>query len=547
MPLADRNIITDEQRLNALRAYCLLDTPADPAFDRMTRLASRILNVPVALVSLVDTDRQFFKSQIGLTPPLSETRELPLSHSFCQHVVATTAPLIIEDARQHPLVYDNLAIIDYNVIAYAGIPLMSSSGHVLGSFCVIDYQPRRWTPEEISILSDLAASVMTEVELRAEIRERQLVEAALRESKSRYRSVVNVMQEGVMVHDQAGKLHTGNPAAESILGLLLNASGEDISREITWHTIDEHGEPLPPDQHPWTRTLQTGEAQLDVLMGVYRPDGELRWIIANAQPLMLKDHNLPYATVTTFVDVTERRAAAEQTLQLEVQKRQAQFLRQFIADSSHEFRTPLSIIQSSLYLLNKAKDDEQRQQKVNKIEMQLQRLVRLIDMLQEMSQLDIQDNLDRTSTNINCLLAEIIAYYAMHPQRCITHFDTHLPELLINADSMHNALSQIIDNAFNFTRPEGTITIDTHRHNDRAVITVTDDGMGIPESELPHIFERFYRLDKARTTSGFGLGLPIAQTIIEQHGGHIKVESQNGAGTTFTICLPLQTVPDEHL
>ena len=158
--------VRDPDRLAALRSLRLLDTPAEPAFDRLTRLAATILRVPVALVSLVDEERQFFTSCIGLPEPWATTRQTPLSHSFCQHTVATAQPLIIEDARDHPLVRDNLAIPDLNVVAYAGIPLITDDGFVLGSFCVIDTQPRVWAAEELAILRDLAASVMTEISLR---------------------------------------------------------------------------------------------------------------------------------------------------------------------------------------------------------------------------------------------------------------------------------------------------------------------------------------------------------------------------------------------
>ena len=134
MPNADRSLIVNPDRLAALRHLCLLDTAVDPAFDRITRLASRILNVPVSLVSLVDDNRQFFKSQIGLPEPLAQTRQTPLSHSFCQHVVALNQPLIVSDAREHPLVYDNMSVPELNIIAYAGIPLVTSSGAAIGSF-----------------------------------------------------------------------------------------------------------------------------------------------------------------------------------------------------------------------------------------------------------------------------------------------------------------------------------------------------------------------------------------------------------------------------
>ncbi len=180
MPNADPNIIQDPKRLAVLHRLELLDSPSEEAFDRLTRLASKIVNAPVSLVSLVDADRQFFKSFLGLGKPWSVRRETPLSHSFCQHVVAENAPLIIEDARTHPLVFDNLAIPDLNVISYLGMPLTMTDGTGLGSFCVIDSKPRQWTADEIEIIRELALSAMTEIELRAELLAHQETEARLR-------------------------------------------------------------------------------------------------------------------------------------------------------------------------------------------------------------------------------------------------------------------------------------------------------------------------------------------------------------------------------
>jgi signal transduction histidine kinase len=159
--------------LAALRRTELLDSDAEEAFDRLTRLASHVLNAPVALMSLVDADRQFFKSSVGLVEPWASRRETPLSHSFCQYAVVSGAPLIVEDARTHPLVHDNLAIPELNVIAYAGVPLIDTQGHALGSLCVIDGQARQWTEAELAILKELAASVMAEIGLRAATREAQ--------------------------------------------------------------------------------------------------------------------------------------------------------------------------------------------------------------------------------------------------------------------------------------------------------------------------------------------------------------------------------------
>jgi signal transduction histidine kinase/DNA-binding response OmpR family regulator len=160
--------LDDPGRLAALAKLRLLDSEAEVNFDRVSRLAARLLNVPVALLSLVDDHRQFFKSAIGLTGPAAAARQTPLSHSFCQHVVTSGANLVVSDARNHPVVHDNLAIPDLGVAAYLGIPVRDSEGHVLGSFCVIDGQCRAWSEADIALLEDLAALVMTEIALREE-------------------------------------------------------------------------------------------------------------------------------------------------------------------------------------------------------------------------------------------------------------------------------------------------------------------------------------------------------------------------------------------
>jgi formate hydrogenlyase transcriptional activator len=157
--------IGDQTRLEALRRTALLDSRPEEVFDRLTRVATAVLRVPVALVTLLDSDRHFFKSQCGLTEPLATARETPLTHSFCKHAVGSREPFIVPDVRTHPLFRDR-PVVEGQVIAYAGIPLITSEGHALGTFCVIDWCPRDWTEEEIDILCVLAASTMSEIDLR---------------------------------------------------------------------------------------------------------------------------------------------------------------------------------------------------------------------------------------------------------------------------------------------------------------------------------------------------------------------------------------------
>lgn len=152
------------------------------SYDHVARLVRRSLDVPVALVSLVETDRQVFPGAVGLASPWAETRETPLSHSFCQHVVRDREPLVVEDAREVPRLRDNLAIPDLGVVAYAGFPLTDAHGQVIGSLCAIDGEPRTWSHDELGALADLALACSSEIaqrQLAAEAEEREQEARAL--------------------------------------------------------------------------------------------------------------------------------------------------------------------------------------------------------------------------------------------------------------------------------------------------------------------------------------------------------------------------------
>ena len=142
-------------------------TAVDASFDRYARLVRRIVDCDVALVSLVEPDRQVFAGTDGPLPAdVQAARETPLSHSFCQHVVADGAPLIITDAREVERLCANLAIPDLGVVAYAGWPLTGHDGRLIGSLCAIDFAPRAWAREDIAALEDLAAACSAELSQR---------------------------------------------------------------------------------------------------------------------------------------------------------------------------------------------------------------------------------------------------------------------------------------------------------------------------------------------------------------------------------------------
>jgi len=165
LPALPDAAIADPRRLLTLRRTTLLDSPPTEVFDRFTRLAVTILRVPMALLTLVDVDRQVFVSQVGLPEPWASARQSPPSHSFCRYVVITGEPLLVADARVHPLFKGNPAITDLSIVAYAGIPLRTYDGAVLGAFCVADHRPHTWRRGAVAILRELAAAVMTDIEL----------------------------------------------------------------------------------------------------------------------------------------------------------------------------------------------------------------------------------------------------------------------------------------------------------------------------------------------------------------------------------------------
>ena len=159
--------------------------------------------------------------------PVASRRVTPHSHSFCRHVVAAGEALVVEDARNHPLVDDNLAIRDLGVVAYAGVPVRSPDGHVLGSLCAIDAEPRPWSSDDLAALADLAAAVKTEIELRAtaaaacdELAGRRLAEAAMIASEEQLRVAVEAADLETWELDLTTGVLTASARCKEIIGAL---------------------------------------------------------------------------------------------------------------------------------------------------------------------------------------------------------------------------------------------------------------------------------------------------------------------------------------
>jgi CheY-like chemotaxis protein/HPt (histidine-containing phosphotransfer) domain-containing protein len=159
------------ERLMSVRGTGLLDSPPEESLDRLTRIAATALQVPTTMITLVDQDRQFWKSAVGVKEPYATARGTAISHSFCYHVADRAEPLVVSDARENPLVMHNPAISDLDIIAYAGMPLITSKGIALGSFGAIDSKPKDWTDADLALLRDLASLAATQLERSAADRE----------------------------------------------------------------------------------------------------------------------------------------------------------------------------------------------------------------------------------------------------------------------------------------------------------------------------------------------------------------------------------------
>ncbi len=161
MPAATRPL-SEVDRLDALREFQVLDTAPEQSFDDIVTLASRICNTPIALVSLVDDQRQWFKARVGM-----EDQETSRDIAFCAHAILGTETMVVPDATRDPRFHDNLLVTtDPHIRFYAGAPLMTSDGHALGSMCVMDREPREMTAEQLDSLAILSRQVVAQLESR---------------------------------------------------------------------------------------------------------------------------------------------------------------------------------------------------------------------------------------------------------------------------------------------------------------------------------------------------------------------------------------------
>ena len=313
-----KNAIDDRSRLEAIKHSGLMDSLPQETFDRLTRLAARMLGTPVAAMTLVDDRRQFFASMIGLPSPLDEIREVPLSQSLCALVVSSGEALVIGDARNDPMFFDHKAVTELGVGAYAGIPVSLTDGRALGSFCAIDINPRVWSDDDLNGLRDLAAIATLEVEARVSTSEHADGKRAAAELAERFRATFEQAAVGIFHLSLEGEWLCVNERLCAILGYtrdeLLASSITDLCH-LDEKDIDDR----------YKRQLLAGE------LSSYRVDrrylhraGHDIWATLTVSLVRGSEGSDDYL-VSVLEDISERKGAEQALSESEASLRGAQF------------------------------------------------------------------------------------------------------------------------------------------------------------------------------------------------------------------------------
>jgi two-component system cell cycle sensor histidine kinase/response regulator CckA len=320
------SLLTRPDRLAALRQTTLLDTPPEEGFDRLTRMAARLLGASTSLISLVADDHQFFKSAIGLPEPWASRRTAPISFSFCSQVVATGEPLVLEDARKHPLLGHSPAIRELGWISYAGVPLITRDRQVVGAFCVVDRMPRLWSERDIDLLQDLAGSAVTEIELRRETARRRQAELGQRDSEEQFENTFEQVGIGMALISLDGRWLRVNRALAEMLGspaeLLIGYPADSRT----------HPDDAPADREA-IRLLLAGECSTYTMEKRFlRPSGEVVWGLVNVS-LVAGPEGQPAHFIAAITDVTDRRQAERELREREERyRRLAQVSRESVRE-----------------------------------------------------------------------------------------------------------------------------------------------------------------------------------------------------------------------
>ncbi|HWD44313.1 MAG TPA: ATP-binding protein [Actinomycetota bacterium] len=372
----------------------------------------------------------------------------------------------------------------------------------------------RWTePDDLAGLTNELSAMTSRLRDRLE---------ELTEERDRAGQILDALGDGVLLLDGAGRLLVANPAARAWFGL-----PDDLRAGLPAQRV--LGAPQVSDLAE--QAAQAGAPVAGTLTLVFP---EPRTLTMRAFPLA--DRGPTGRIVVTMTDITQRR-------RLEVLRRD------FVANASHELKTPVAAVRAlAETLLTALPDDPEAGRRfAGRIARETERLDALAGDLLDLSRVE-RGTLDVEPVDLVGLVKEVVGGYADRAEERRIRLDAELqPGVAMRGDraQLGLLLSNLIDNALRYTPAKGTVRVRLDAAEGRAILQVADNGEGIPADELPRIFERFYRVDKARTrqTGGTGLGLAIVRHVAEAHGGAVRAGSELGRGSTFTVTLPLAGPP----
>jgi two-component system phosphate regulon sensor histidine kinase PhoR len=372
----------------------------------------------------------------------------------------------------------------------------------------------RWTePDDLQGLTNELSAITSRLRDRLD---------ELTEERDRAGQILDALDDGVLLLDGAGRLLVANPAARSWFGLPDDLRpGLPVQRVLGVPQVAELAE-------------QAAEARAPVIGNLTIVFPEARTLALRAFPLA--DRGPTGRIVVTMTDITQRR-------RLEVLRRD------FVANASHELKTPVAAVRALAETLLTAlpEDPEAGRRFAVRIGREAKRLDVLARDLLDLSRVE-RGTLDVEPVDLVGLVQEVVGGYADRAEERRIRLSTELrPNVAVRGDraQLGLLLSNLIDNALRYTPAKGTVCVRLDATESRSVLQVADTGEGIPAGELPRIFERFYRVDKARDrqTGGTGLGLAIVRHGAEAHGGLVRVDSELSRGSTFTVRLPVAGPP----
>lgn len=505
----------EDLRLAALRRLNVLDTPPEERFDRITRSAAEVLNTPTALISLVDSERQWFRSAHGL-----DSKETPRSAAFCAHAILKDEPLVVADASQDDRFANNpLVTGPPHIRFYAGVPIKSIDDYPVGTMCILDREPRMLREGERELLQLYAAwaeSELNSVEARKALAECQRVGSYLD-------AIVGSMSELVVISDAQGAIEFCNRAAGDMFG--------EESEALIGANLSALLPPPYDDRDGYERYIA------DAKSGRFRDGETMRKIDGTAISVersvshVVTEHGLRHVHVIR--DVSARR---------ETDRLKSDFL----SDAAHELRSPLSSIYGfAELLLHRKFDEKQGRELLEIIYNQSGQMTRLINELLDLARIEARAGraFDMRTTAIGPIVDAAVIAFAV-PQRRrppIVSQAPDLPLVHVDPDKLQQALTNLISNAYKYSPPTSEVRVDVAPDADAKFlrIVVADEGIGMSNSELQQVFTRFFRADKTASVRGTGLGMTLVKEIIEHHGGRIELASKPHEGTQVVLLLPV--------